>query len=53
MPKEIERQFVVNTNHPDWEKLRSSLPKVYITQSTIHRGEDNKLRVRLIDDPKT
>jgi len=53
MAKEIERQFIVNTEHSDWKKLRESLPKVYITQSTIHRGEGNKLRVRLIDDPKT
>jgi CYTH domain-containing protein len=53
MPKEIERQFIINTEHSDWKKLRESLPKVYITQSTIHRGDGNKLRVRLVDDPKT
>ncbi len=53
MTQEIERQFVVDTENLDWKKLRETLPKVYITQSTIHRGEGNKLRVRLIDDPKS
>lgn len=50
---EIERQFVVNTNHPSWIELKPTLKKIYITQSTIHRGSGNKLRVRLFDDPDT
>lgn len=53
MPREIERQYVVDTSHPDWEKLRNSLPSRRIIQATIHRGEGNKLRVRLIEDMKT
>lgn len=53
MAKEIERQFVVNTEHPDWKKIKSSLPAIKIVQATIHRGEGNKLRVRLIEDMKT
>ena len=53
MALEIERQFVVNTDHPDWKKIISLKPSFEIIQSTIHRGEDNKLRVRLITDIKT
>lgn len=53
MAKEIERQFVVNTEHPDWIKIKPTLKKIHITQSTIHRGEGNKLRVRLFDDVET
>lgn len=53
MPREIERQYVVNTENPDWEKLKSTLPSKKIVQATIHRGEGNKLRVRLIEDMKT
>ncbi len=50
MAQEIERQYVVNATHPDWEKLRASLPAKKYVQATIHRGEWNKLRVRLIED---
>lgn len=50
--QEIERQFVVNTNHPDWEKIKN-LPAEKIVQTTIHRGEGNKLRVRLIENLQT
>lgn len=53
MAKEIERQFVVNTEHPDWIKIRDSLPVTKIIQATIHSGEGNKLRVRLMEDTKT
>lgn len=53
MPREIERQYIVNTTHPDWEVLRSTLPAKKIVQATIHRGDGNKLRVRLIEDMKT
>lgn len=53
MAKEIERQFVVNTEHPDWIKMRDSLPALRYVQSTIHRGEDNKLRVRMIENLRT
>jgi CYTH domain-containing protein len=53
MATEIERQYIVNTAHPDWEQLKNSLPAKLITQATIHRGEDNKLRVRLIEDLKS
>jgi adenylate cyclase len=53
MAQEIERQFVLNTEHPDWEKLRDSLPAKKYVQATIHRGEGNKLRVRLIEDLST
>lgn len=50
MATEIERQFVVNTEHPEWQRIRSTLPARRYIQATIHRGEDNKLRVRLIED---
>ena len=53
MPKEIERQYVINTDHPEWERLRTILPKRRYIQSTIHRGDGNKLRVRLIEDMQT
>ena len=53
MPREIERQYVVNTSHPDWFTLRETLPSKKIVQATIHRGDGNKLRVRLIEDLKT
>lgn len=53
MAQEIERQFVVNTEHPDWQKIKAWLPAKKYVQATIHRGEGNKLRVRLIDDQKT
>ena len=53
MPKEIERQYVINTEHPEWMELRSVLPAKKYVQSTIHRGDGNKLRVRLIEEIKT
>jgi adenylate cyclase len=53
MAQEIERQYVVNTEHPDWQKVKTWLPMKKYIQATIHRGEGNKLRVRLIEDPKT
>ena len=53
MAKEIERQYVVNTEHPEWIKLKPTLTKKRYIQSTIHRGDGNKLRVRLIEDMKT
>ncbi len=53
MPQEIERQYVVNTQHPDWEKVKTGLPVKKYVQATIHRGDGNKLRVRLIEDPIT
>lgn len=52
MATEIERQYVVNTEHHDWQKIKDSLPAIRIVQATIHRGEGNKLRVRLIEDLK-
>lgn len=52
MAQEIERQFVVNTHHPDWEKIRE-LPAEKIVQTTIHRGEGNKLRVRITENLQT
>lgn len=48
--QEIERQFVVNTDHPDWKRIRDNLPAEKIMQATIHRGNGNKLRVRLIEN---
>jgi len=51
--KEIERQYVVNTEHPDWEKVKEVSKKILIIQSTIHRGQGNKLRVRLFEDLAT
>ena len=53
MPREIERQFVVNTEHPDWKTICAGLPAKRYIQSTIHRGDGNKLRVRLVEDIKT
>ena len=53
MAQEIERQFVVKTDHPDWIKIKDSLPAEKITQTTIHRGEGNKLRVRIIENLQT
>lgn len=53
MAIEIERQYVVNTEHPEWIALRPTLQSIHITQSTIHRGEGNKLRVRLIEESTT
>jgi adenylate cyclase len=53
MAQEIERQFVVNDDHPEWKKIRDTLPKKRIIQTTIHRGDGNKLRVRLSEDLKT
>lgn len=50
--QEIERQFVVNTEHPDWKNI-THLPAEKITQATIHRGDGNKLRVRLIENMET
>ncbi len=52
MAKEIERQFVVNDEHPEWKRIVDTLPKKRLIQTTIHRGDGNKLRVRLIDDLK-
>jgi adenylate cyclase len=53
MATEIERQYVVNTEHPEWKKIRTELPSKKYVQATIHRGEGNKLRVRLIEDTET
>jgi CYTH domain-containing protein len=53
MAKEMERQYVVNTTHPEWKKLKNSLPAKKYIQATIHRGNKNKLRVRLIEDMTT
>ena len=53
MAQEIERQYVVNTQHPDWETVKAGLPVKKYIQATIHRGDGNKLRVRLIEDPVT
>ncbi len=53
MATEIERQYVVDTSHPDWETLKAGLPAKKYVQSTIHQGDGNKLRVRLIEDMKT
>lgn len=53
MALEIERQFVVNTEHPDWNNILKMWPTYEIVQSTIHRGEGNKLRVRLIENLRT
>jgi len=53
MAKEIERQFVVDTSHPDWKKIEANPPTYEIVQSTIHRGQGNKLRVRLIETNKS
>ena len=50
MAIEIERQYVVNTDHVEWQKIQSTLPSKRYIQATIHRGDDNKLRVRLIED---
>jgi adenylate cyclase len=53
MAKEIERQYIIDTEHPEWEAMKATLPRKHYIQSTIHRGEGNKLRVRLIEDMQT
>ena len=53
MAKEMERQYVVNTSHPEWEKLKAILPAKNYIQATIHRWDGNKLRVRLVEDVAT
>ncbi len=53
MAKEIERQFVVNTKHPEWIKLSKSLPVKRYIQAVLHNQKGSKFRVRLIEDIKT
>ena len=53
MAQEIERQFAIDDTHPDWIKIRDTLPKKRIIQTTIHRWDGNKLRVRLSEDLQT
>ncbi len=53
MPREIERQFVINDAHPEWQRIKSSLPKTLIVQTTIHKGDGNKLRVRIAENLQT
>lgn len=53
MSREIERQFVVNTDHLEWKKICEKLPRKRLVQATIHRGTGNKLRVRVIEDLQT
>lgn len=52
MPKniEIERKFVVNPYHPEWIKIRDSQKGKRLVQSTIHKEDGYKLRIRMIED---
>lgn len=52
MPKniEIERKFVVNPYHPDWIKIRDNQKWKRLVQSTIHKEDGYKLRIRMIED---
>lgn len=53
MAKEIERQFVIDETHPEWQRIKESLPKILIIQTTIHKGDGNKLRVRIAENIQT
>ena len=53
MAKEIERQFIVNNESPAWLAIKDTLPKKRLIQTTIHKGEGNKLRVRVTEDMQT
>ena len=37
MSLEIERQFVVNTDHPDWKKIISGALFVMIGHGEVHK----------------
>jgi adenylate cyclase len=50
---EIERKFVVNTNHPEWQKICGRFAWQRLIQSTIHKESGYKLRVRMIEDITT
>lgn len=52
MPKniEIERKFVVNPYHPEWIKIRDWQKGKRLVQSTIHKEDGYKLRIRMIED---
>ncbi len=50
---EIERKFVVNTSHPEYQKIRSEISGQRLTQSTIHKEAGYKLRIRMIEDIAT
>jgi|JI10StandDraft_1071094.scaffolds.fasta_scaffold807802_1 CYTH domain-containing protein len=52
MPKniEIERKFVVNPYHPEWIKIRDWQKWKRLVQSTIHKEDGYKLRIRMIED---
>jgi CYTH domain-containing protein len=55
MPRniEIERKFVVNPYHPEWIKIRDSQKWKKLIQSTIHKEDGYKLRIRMIEDLHT
>jgi adenylate cyclase len=53
MAKEIERQFVVNTEHPLWNEIFPTLHGKRYSQSVLHKSDDYKLRARLIEDLET
>jgi adenylate cyclase len=55
MPKniEIERKFVVNPIHPEWIKIRDLQKWKKLVQSTIHKEDGYKLRIRMIEDLDT
>jgi hypothetical protein len=50
MPREIERQYVVDTEHPEYIALISTLKGKRYIQSRIQKIENGKLRIRIIED---
>lgn len=47
---EIERKFIVNPKHPDWLAIKNTQKGKRLTQTTIHKEEGYKLRIRIIED---
>jgi CYTH domain-containing protein len=50
---EIERKFIVNTNHPEYQRICASILGQRLIQSTIHKESGYKLRIRMIEDIAT
>ena len=50
---EIERKYVVNVEHPDYQKIRSEIAWQRLVQSTIYKESGYKLRIRMVEDIAT